>query len=65
MFLAEGRSEVSNGRLATFDPTRLMNDGYVIVVAAFDAGGRGWVESRQVELTGQLKLGEFRCRSTT
>src|SRR5262249_8519073 len=62
--LAEGRTEVSGGRLATFDPTMLANDGYVIVVAAFDVGGRGWVESLPVDLTGGLKLGEFRAPFT-
>ena len=54
-----GTAEVSDGPLAVFDPTALTNDEYVIVVAAFDASGRGRLEPTRVSVTAGVKFGEF------
>ncbi len=56
----DGPTPVLDGVLATFDPTLLQNDGYVIRVVAFNTNGLGQVEGVRVNLAGNAKLGEFR-----
>lgn len=52
-------SQVTNSKLATFDPTTLANDIYEIRVVAQDTNGN--IASQQFELTldGQAKIGNF------
>jgi RHS repeat-associated protein len=56
---APGTSQFA-GTVATFDPTVLANDAYVILVVAYDISGTGWAEPRFVNVDGNLKLGNFR-----
>src|SRR5262249_44627390 len=54
-----GQSEVADAKLATFDPTMLTDDRYVIAVQAFDTNGHGTIKAIEVDVTGNAKLGEF------
>ena len=55
-----GVTTVNRAVLANFDPTILPNGGYLIRVTAFDQSGQGRQEGTSVEVTGNLKFGEFR-----
>lgn len=46
--------------LGRFDPTLLQNGGYLIRVSAYDVTGQGRQEGAVVEVSGNLKFGEFR-----
>ncbi len=46
-------------RSGRFDPTLLENDSYILQLSATDAGGNVSSTQRQVNLDGQLKLGNF------
>jgi RHS repeat-associated protein len=59
-----GTSAVTNGVLGKFDPTNLVNDTYTLRLTAFDTGGHGTVVDREVAVTGDLKLGNFRLSFT-
>jgi RHS repeat-associated protein len=55
---------VSNGVLAHFDPTLLENGSYDIEVTAVDDGGNATTVDREVEVEGNLKLGDFNITFT-
>ena len=57
--IAQGTNEVINAEIAKFDPTKLDNDAYVILVAAFDVNGSGYVAATIVNVEGNVKLGQF------
>jgi len=57
--LAEGAGEVSNSQLATFDPTALRNDGYIIRVMAQDFSGNIAIQALTTFVAGDAKLGQF------
>ena len=57
--IAQGTNEVIDAEIAKFDPTKLDNDAYVILVAAFDVNGSGYVAATIVNLEGNVKLGQF------
>jgi choice-of-anchor C domain-containing protein len=57
--IATGSGEVADGKVATFDPTILTNDRYVIAIAAYDVSGRGTVRGIEIDVSGGVKLGEF------
>jgi RHS repeat-associated protein len=59
-----GTNAVTNGVLGKFDPTSLVNDTYTMRLTAFDTGGRGTAVDREVAVTGELKLGNFRLSFT-
>ncbi|MFB8794878.1 MAG: colicin D domain-containing protein [Microcoleus sp.] len=59
-----GTAAVSNGTVATFDPTVLANGAYVLKFTAFDANGNGSTTERTVNVSGDLKLGNFRLSFT-
>ncbi|XHL99163.1 MAG: putative Ig domain-containing protein [Microcoleus anatoxicus] len=59
-----GTAAVSNGTIATFDPTVLANGAYVLKFTAFDANGNGSTTERTVNVAGDLKLGNFRLSFT-
>ncbi len=43
----------------TFDPSVLANDTYILQLLARDAGGNETTEQMLVEVTGELKIGNF------
>lgn len=57
--IASGDQPVAGGVLGQFDPTLLSNDSYVLQLVAKDAGGKSSVEQILVEVTGDLKVGNF------
>ncbi|MFB8798280.1 MAG: putative Ig domain-containing protein [Microcoleus sp.] len=59
-----GTAAVTNGTIATFDPTVLANGAYVLKFTAFDANGNGSTTERTVNVAGDLKLGNFRLSFT-
>ncbi|TAE40439.1 MAG: DUF4114 domain-containing protein [Oscillatoriales cyanobacterium] len=59
-----GTANVTNGTVATFDPTVLANGAYVLKFTAFDANGNGSTTERTVNVAGDLKLGNFRLSFT-
>ncbi len=62
--LPPGTLGLTNAILGRFDPTMLQNNGYVIRVTAFDLNGQGRQEGVLVNVTGDLKFGEFRIAFT-
>ena len=62
--IGRGTTAENNEKLATFDPTLLNNDGFVIVLVAFDASGIGNYTVTEVNVEGNLKLGQFRQEFT-
>ena len=59
-----GTAAVTNGTVATFDPTVLANGAYTLKFTAFDANGNGSTKERTVNVAGDLKLGNFRLSFT-
>jgi RHS repeat-associated protein len=62
--LPVGTKSLSNQTLALFDPTTLLNDGYLIRIAATDVNGNITYEGVIVNVEGELKFGEFRIEFT-
>lgn len=62
--LASGTENVTNEIVATFDPTLLTNDAYVIRVLAVDVNGRIQTRGTIVNVVGDAKLGNFRLDFT-
>ncbi len=56
---AEGTSAVSAGTLGTFDPTVLVNDQYTLRLTVYDRAGNSTVETRTVQVKGNIKPGLF------
>jgi RHS repeat-associated protein len=59
-----GTDNVSDGVLGTFDPTLLQNDAYTLRLSAFDTNGQGTTTEQLLNVTGDLKLGNFRLSFT-
>jgi RHS repeat-associated protein len=59
-----GTGNVNNGTLGKFDPSLLENDSYRVRLTAFDTSGRGSQVEDEIEVTGDLKLGNFRLSFT-
>jgi YD repeat-containing protein len=59
-----GTGTVTNGVLGNFDPTLLQNDSYTLRLTAYDTNGRGTTTEQQINVTGDLKLGNFRLSFT-
>ncbi|MHC1763418.1 MAG: putative Ig domain-containing protein [Verrucomicrobiia bacterium] len=57
--LQPGTTSIQNAILATFDPTVLVNDSYLIRVSATDINGGTTYEGVLVHVQGTLKFGEF------
>lgn len=57
--IAEGRTNVTNVKLGTFDPTRLLNGPYVIRLMARDVNGLIDSQGVIVNVEGGAKLGNF------
>ncbi len=62
--IASGTNPVTNGLLATFDPTLLPNDSHVLRVSAWNQNGLGWAEALVLHVTGGAKLGDFAVEFT-
>jgi len=62
--IAAGTTTVTNAFLATFDPTLLPNDSYVLRVSAWNENGLGWTEPLVVQVSGEAKLGNFAVEFT-
>ena len=59
-----GTTNVSNGTLGTFDPTLLANGSYEVRLTAYDDNGRSASLADQIEVAGDLKLGNFQLSFT-
>ncbi len=57
--IGQGSTEVTAAEVAKFDPTPLQNDGYAILIAAYDTNGRGYAKPVIVNVEGNAKLGQF------
>jgi RHS repeat-associated protein len=57
--IAEGTGEFTERAIGTFDPTRLLNGLYVLVLQAYDRSGNVGHDSRLVRVTGDMKLGHY------
>ncbi len=58
--LSRGTEPVNGGLLGLFDPTSLKNGVYVLALKAVDAGGNEAFVAVEIDVTGDLKLGNFR-----
>ncbi|MCW5319220.1 hypothetical protein GTQ43_38205 [Nostoc sp. KVJ3] len=59
-----GTSTVNNGVLGKFDPSLLENDSYTLRLEAHDKGGNVSFVEDTVNVSGELKLGNFRLSFT-
>ncbi|MCP4058394.1 MAG: RHS repeat protein, partial [Pseudoalteromonas sp.] len=57
--LATGNAPITDGKLATFDPTLLLNGLYELELTATDFNGQQVTESIAVAVEGQMKIGHF------
>jgi len=62
--IARGTNSVTNGFLGTFDPSTLQNDSYILKLSATDLGGLSSTVEAQVNVAGELKLGNFQLSFT-
>ncbi|MCC7333737.1 MAG: putative Ig domain-containing protein [Pirellulaceae bacterium] len=62
--IGRGTNPVEAAVLAQFDPTMLLNGGYIIRLTAFNTNGQGWVEGIRVSIEGNAKIGNFRLEFT-
>ncbi|MEL7496446.1 MAG: putative Ig domain-containing protein [Planctomycetota bacterium] len=62
--ISVGTENVTDGVLGQIDPTLLQNGSYVLRLEAVDAGGNQSVIEQSVEITGNLKLGNFQLAFT-
>lgn len=62
--IGRGTTPVESAVLATFDPTMLLNGGYIIRLTAFNTNGQGWIEAIRVGVEGNAKIGNFRLEFT-
>ena len=58
--IATGTSPVIDDVLGSFDPTLLQNDTYRLRLSAVDSAGSRSTIEQQINVTGELKLGNFR-----
>jgi large repetitive protein len=59
-----GTNSITNGTLGKFDPSLLENDTYTIRLTAYDTNGHISSIEDELEVTGDLKLGNFRLSFT-
>jgi len=59
-----GSASVNDATLATFDPSMLLSDRYVIRVLAFDTNGNATGQIVPVDVTGQRSLGQYQITVT-
>ncbi|MFM7439500.1 MAG: putative Ig domain-containing protein, partial [Snowella sp.] len=59
-----GTSPVTNGVLGVLDPTLLPNDTYQVRLVAYDVNGKGNGVTELLDVSGDLKLGNFQLSFT-
>jgi RHS repeat-associated protein len=59
-----GTGAITNGILGNFDPSTLLNDTYRLRLEATDAGGNTAYDETLIDVTGELKLGNFQLSFT-
>ena len=59
-----GQNNVTNGSLGKFDPTGLENDTYTLRLTAVDTSGHISTLDSEINVAGDLKLGNFRLSFT-
>jgi hypothetical protein len=59
-----GQTNVINGTLGKFDPAQLENDTYILRLTAYDTSGRFSALEDELNVSGELKLGNFRLSFT-
>lgn len=64
VIIKQSTEEVIEGELAVFDPSLLGNDPYAILVAGFDAHGRGYIQPTVLYVEGNVQVGNFQLDST-
>ncbi|MGB7520092.1 MAG: putative Ig domain-containing protein, partial [Spirulinaceae cyanobacterium] len=57
--MSRGSSEIDNGVLGEFDPTVLANGSYILKLTAYDSAGNFSATEEVVDVSGNLKLGNF------
>ncbi len=57
--IATGTTNVVDDVLGTFDPTLLVNDSYILRLAATDLSGNRSTVQQLIHVTGELKIGNF------
>ena len=62
--IARGTNSVVNGVLGQLDPTLLQNDSYILRLSATDAGGHTASAEIMVNISGALKVGNFKLAFT-
>ena len=62
--LHRSSTPVTDGVIATFDPSTVANDAYSLRVTAFDNGGNFASSEETVYVEGELKLGNFQLSFT-
>jgi len=62
--IASSTTAVVNGQLGTIDPTLLQNDSYVLRLEVYDSIGAVTFVEQIVNISGELKLGNFRLSFT-
>ena len=62
--LYRSETPVSNGVLATFDPSTVANNAYTLRIRAVDNGGNFATSEETVFVEGELKLGNFQLSFT-
>ena len=62
--LATRTNEVVAGELAVFDTSMVRNDGYAILVVAYDLNGQGYAQPTLLNVEGNVQFGNFRLEFT-
>ena len=62
--IASGTSAITNGVLGTVDPSLLQNDSYTLRLSVFGQDGSATYTEDTVNVSGDLKLGNFRLSFT-
>jgi YD repeat-containing protein len=62
--VASGNAAVTNGVLGTVDPSLLLNDTYRLRLVAYGTNGSAELVEDQINIEGELKLGNFRLSFT-
>jgi RHS repeat-associated protein len=62
--LPPGTLVLTNAIFGRFDPSALLNGGYLLRLSVFDQNGQGRQEGVLVSVAGQLKFGEFHLEFT-
>ncbi|MBZ8178549.1 RHS repeat-associated core domain-containing protein [Oscillatoria salina] len=62
--IARGNTSVNDAKLGKFDTSLLENGSYILRLTATDSGGNSAIDEVIVDVTGELKLGNFQLSFT-